>query len=415
MADFGYDVSNYVDVDPLFGNLQDFQDLIAQAHARSLKVIVDYVPNHTSDVHPWFIESKSGPDSPKRDWYIWRKGNQDGPPNNWASVFGGKSWEKHGDEYYMHSFLAEQPDLNWRNPDVVREMKNVLQFWLDLGVDGFRMDAIRRIFKDDQFRDNPPSNEGPKEKGNPEYDAQSHIYDMYRPEIHDMLLQFRHLLDSNESKDRKLAMVAEVWGDSRSATTFFGDADQKHPEFHLVFNFRMMHIPWDATSFRSRYEEFLEFTPKDCLPAIVLGSHDEHRLATRFGCHATRNACLMLMTLRGSPTVYNGDEIGMEDVEIPDDKIQDPWAIRTNMPSRSRDPGRTPMQWNSDPSTSFGFTQSGIAPWLPCHRDASTINVEHQRSDLNSLLSFYKKMIHHRKNNEILRLGTYHSIRVNSS
>eukprot|EP01114_Cavostelium_apophysatum_P004289 TRINITY_DN14487_c0_g1_i1.p1 TRINITY_DN14487_c0_g1~~TRINITY_DN14487_c0_g1_i1.p1 ORF type:complete len:557 (+),score=143.00 TRINITY_DN14487_c0_g1_i1:192-1673(+) len=414
MADFGYDVSDYNDVDPIFGNLDDFKELVKAAHARDLHIVVDYVPNHTSDEHPWFLEAKTSKTSAKRNWFIWKDPVNGKPPNNWVSQFGGSSWEldASSNQYYLHSFLKEQPDLEWRNPEVIKAMTDVLRFWLDLGVDGFRIDAIRRLFKHKDYIDNPlnPSGQIKLGKPNPEYDLQFHVNDMHQPEVHDVLRDFRKLLDTRETKQRPLAMVAEVWGDPKDTTTYFGDHDQKEPEFHLVFNFTMMHLPWSAAAFKKCYEDFESKCPKDCYTALVFGSHDEHRLVSRYGDSAARNAALLLLTLRGAPYIYYGDELGMSNGVITNNQIVDPWAIRTNNPQISRDPGRTPMQWNADPKTSFGFTGGDVKPWLPVHDNGVVVNVETELKDPNSLLNLYKRIITYRKQSTALKYGTYRSL-----
>jgi len=289
---------------------------------------------------------------------------------------------------------------------------NVLRHWLDIGVDGFRVDAIRRLFKHKLFSDNPPNlNMVVKGKRNSDaYDKQFHINDMHQPEVHEVLREFRRLLDSYEHKrkDKPLAMVAEVFGDPKDTITYFGDVEQKSPEFHLVFNFTMMHLPWSSKHFQNAYEEFEFKVPPNCFGALVFGSHDENRLVSRYGVAGSRVAALMLLTLKGAPYIYYGDEIGMVDGDIPVDKIQDPWAIRTGVSALSRDPGRTPMQWSPEVSTSAGFSsKEGVVPWLPTHKDASLINVETQNKDSNSLLNFYKQVIRYRKSSKTLTFGKY--------
>ena len=392
MADFGYDVANYCDIDPMFGTIDDFDQLVAQAHSLGLKIILDYVPNHTSNQHPWFLESRSSRDNPKRDWYIWRDAKPDGSlPNNWLSAFGGVAWEwdETTSQYYLHTFLKAQPDLNWRNPEVQAAMLDVLRFWLERGVDGVRIDVIFAIFKDFELRDNPPSRPGlihSKNRG--EYDTQQHIYDRNQPETHEMLREFRRLFD--RYGDRVLIGETHLfdWGE---LAKYYGQND----ELHIPFNFTLIYPTWDATIFRRLVDEYEAVLPSGAWPNYVLGSHDDHRIASRFGNAQARTAAMLLLTLRGTPTVYYGEEIGMSDVDIPADKIQDPWGLRVQGLAVGRDPGRTPMQWDAGPNA--GFTAADVEPWLPVGPDYRQVNVEVERGNPTSMLNLYRRLIQLRK------------------
>lgn len=400
MADFGYDVADYCNVDPLFGTLHDFDRLVAGAHARGLKVIIDYVPNHSSDLHPWFIESKSSRDNPKRDWYIWRDPAPEGrPPNNWQSLFGGPAWELDPatGQYYLHSFLKEQPDLNWRNPEVKAAMFDALRFWMDRGVDGFRVDVIWLLIKDDQFRDNPP---------NPDHDPNAPLaenryysdiplYSQNRPEVHEVIREMRAVLD--EYPDRVL--IGEIYLPFDQLVQYYGRDGLA--ECQLPFNFHLVIRPWSARGFAEAIHEYESLLPEGAWPNWVLGNHDQPRVATRAGVAQTRVAQMMLLTLRGTPTMYYGDEIGMDDVDIPADRLVDPQGL--DGPKHSRDPERTPMQW--DGSEHAGF--STASPWLPVAGDAARVNVAVEQEDSTSVLSFVHQLIALRQSTPALAIGGY--------
>ncbi|MEJ5224193.1 MAG: alpha-amylase family glycosyl hydrolase, partial [Anaerolineales bacterium] len=320
MADFGYDVADYCNVDPLFGTLDDFDRLVAGAHQRGIKIIIDWVPNHTSDQHPWFRESRASRDNPKRDWYIWRDARPDGSlPNNWGSFFGGPAWtfDPLTGQYYLHQFVKEQPDLNWRNPQVRAAMYDTLRFWLRRGVDGFRMDVIGLIIKDKDLRDNPLNpHADPNLPPNDLHGRLIHRYNMDQDEVHPILREIRAVLD--EFDDR--CAIGELWGEYDRWVRYYG---QHGEELHLPFNFRLMWEPWQAAAMRRSVDAMEAALPPFAWPNYVLGNHDQPRLATRFGGQAqARLAAMMLLTLRGTPTLYYGDELGMENGVIPPEKIQ---------------------------------------------------------------------------------------------
>ncbi|GIV57276.1 MAG: alpha-amylase [Rhodothermaceae bacterium] len=403
MADFGYDVADYTDVDPIFGDLATFDALVAEAHRRGLRVIIDIVPNHTSDRHPWFIASRSSRDNPKRDWYVWRDPAPDGgPPNNWLSVFGGPAWEydETTGQYYLHSFLKEQPDLNWRNPEVRRAMFDVFRFWLERGVDGFRIDVAHYIMKDPLFRDNPPNpHRGDYHKDMGEYDTQLHLYDKGHEDVHEVFRELRRLLD-DYSRDRPRFAVGEIHiFDWNAWVRYYGD---NLDELHMPFNFALLKAGWDARAIREVVDGLEAALPEGAWPNYVLGNHDEQRIATRYGRAQSRVAAMLLLTLRGTPTLYYGDEIGMREGVIPPEQQQDPWGLR--VPGLGRDGCRTPMQW--DASHAAGFT-TAPEPWLPVNDDYPTVNVAAELEDPRSMLTLYRRLLALRRQWPALHRGTY--------
>jgi len=405
MADFGYDVADYVDVDRLFGTLADFDRLLAEAHARGLRVLLDFVPNHTSDQHPWFLESRASRTSPRRDWYIWRDpAPGGGPPNNWLSVFGGSAWEWDAStgQYYYHAFLKEQPDVNWRNPAVQAAMLDVLRFWLDRGVDGFRIDALRQIIKDERLRDNPPNPAWLP--GQDPYLSQEHLYTADRPEIMDVVAQWRELADRHLGR----VLIGELYLPLARLVTYYGAGGRG---LHLPFNFHLILTAWQARSVGALIETYESVLPAGAWPNWVLGNHDQPRLASRVGQEQARVAAMLLLTLRGTPTIYGGDEIGMHDVPIPPDRLRDPVERRLPGLSLGRDPERTPMQWDDGPNA--GFTSG--SPWLPIAGDYQEINVQRQRDDPRSMLSLYRRLTDLRRATPALTVGTYRQVSVDDA
>jgi alpha-glucosidase len=402
MKDFGYDVSDYSGIHPLFGTFEDFDRLVRDAHARELKVILDFVPNHSSDQHPWFVESRTSRDNPKRDWYLWRDpAPGGGPPNNWLSCFGGSAWQydEPTGQYYYHAFLPEQPDLNWRNPEVVEAMLGVLRFWLDRGVDGFRVDVLWHLIKDDRFRDNPP-NPNWREGMDP-FQALIPLYTTDRPEVHGIVERMRRLFD--EYRDRVL--IGEIYLPLERLVQYYG-ADLKGA--HLPFNFQLIMAKWDARDIARLVAEYEEALPEGGWPNWVLGNHDQHRIASRVGPAQARVAAMLLLTLHGTPTLYYGDEIGMHDVAIPPDKVQDPFE--KNVPGRGlgRDPERTPMQWSAEAKA--GFTTG--EPWLPIAEDFARVNVEAERDDPTSMLTLYCRLIALRRGEPALEVGRFEPVQA---
>lgn len=424
MRDFGYDVADYTAIHPMFGTMADFDRLLDQAHDRGLHVLLDLVPNHTSDQHPWFLESRSSRDNPKRDWYIWHDpAANGGPPNNWVSHFGGPAWtfDERTDQYYNHQFLKEQPNLNYRNPQVLEAMQDVMRFWLDKGVDGFRVDVILLLLKDSQFRDEPPN---PRWDGVDPYDSLRHIYTVNLPEVHDIIRKMRGVLDEygdpqihaagssqGDSRRRVRAsdrmMVGETYVSNEQLARCYGE---NLDEMHLPFNFQLIRARWDARVIRHAVDAYEAALPRGGWPNWVLGNHDRVRLATRVGAEQARVANMLLLTMRGTPTTYYGEEIGMENVPIPSEFVQDPPAL--NQPEIAeivgRDPARTPMQWDAGPNA--GFTEDGVTPWLPIASDYRVRNVAVQEQEPTSLLSLYRALTRLRDDEPSLNVGDYASL-----
>ncbi|MDP6224937.1 MAG: alpha-amylase family glycosyl hydrolase [Anaerolineales bacterium] len=415
MADFGYDVSDHCDIHPLFGTLQTMDALLQAAHQRDLCVMLDFVPSHTSEQHQWFQESRASRSNPKRDWYTWRDTGPDGgPPNNWLSIFGGPAWEwdAHTRQYYLHTYLKEQPDLNWRNPAVKEAMFSVVRFWLERGVDGFRVDAAHGFMKDPVLRDNPPNrnNAAIGYESMDAYDSQLHVNDRGHPDIHAVYRELRALLDEY-SRARPRFTVGEIhifdW--SKWASYYGANLD----EIHMPGNFTLVRIPWRASLVRGKVDELEAALPAGAWPNHVLGNHDEHRIASRYGAAAARTAAMLLLTLRGTPTLYYGDEIGMLNVTVPAEKCQDPWPQRSGKPELSRDPQRSPMQWDARPGAGF----SGPAvhgdlpePWLLFHPEYQRLNVATQRDEPGSMLDLYRCLLRLRRETPALTHGEYRAL-----
>lgn len=403
MADFGYDVADYTDVDPMFGTLADFDALVEGAHERDMKVIIDWVPNHSSSRHPWFLESRSSRDNPKRDWYVWKDPAPDGSaPNNWISVFSGPAWtfDEHTGQYYLHTFLAEQPDINWRNDETRAAMLDTLRFWLRRGVDGFRLDACHFAMKDPLYRSNPVLDvprHGYKDMG--DYDSLDHVHDRGHPDIHDLFREVRAVLDGFSAEQPRFS-VGEIHLEGEEWASYYGDGD----ELHMPYHFGMLHGDWTASWARQVVETQEAVLPQGAWPNYVLGNHDEIRIATRYGDRRARLATLMLLTLRGTPTLYYGDELGMVQADIPTDQQQDPWGRR--QPGLGRDGCRTPMQWT--PGKSAGFTTG--RPWLATVDPDGTRNFQAQLGDPDSMLSLTRRLIEVRKGSQALRSGSYEAI-----
>ena len=410
MKDFGYDVSDYTDVDPLFGTLGDFDRLLAAAHERGIAMIVDWVPNHTSDQHPWFLASRAGRDDPKRDWYVWRDAKPDGsPPNNWLSSFGGPAWtwDPRTRQYYLHSFLEEQPDLNWRNPDVRRAMLGTLEFWLERGVDGFRIDVAHAVMKDPDLRDNPPAPAGSRvlHKDVGQYGTQLHLYDRGHADTHGVYRDVRRLLDRYSGTRQRVSIGEIHLFEPADLVSYYGaDLD----ELHMPFNFTLLSVPWSAEAVRRTVDAMEAALPRGAWPNWVLGNHDESRIASRIGPAAARSAMLLLLTLRGTPTLYYGDELGMEDVPVPPELAQDPWGRNVPGLGLGRDPQRAPMPW--DGSSNAGFTRTGVRPWLPLPTDAATRSVEAQTARPDSMLALTRSLLAMRRAHPALQRGSYRPV-----
>ncbi len=400
MYDFGYDIADYEDIDPLFGTRADFDHLIAEAHQRGLKIMMDLVINHSSHLHAWFKESRSSRHNPKADWYIWKDKPADRKyPNNWASAFGGPAWEwdETRQQFYYHMFLKEQPDLNWRNPDLRRAVFSSIKFWLDRGVDGFRLDVVNGYFKDAQLRDNPP-----RFTLNPltiEMQRQQRIYDCDQPELFDAYREFRALLDSYSER----GSVGEVMGDDPKRVASYAGKDK----LHMAFNFGFTHQPWRPLAFQQAITAWDSAVAPDAWPCYVLSNHDNPRHVTRhgegpFADQRAKVAAALLLTLRGTPFLYMGEEIAMRSPRLARNDLADPYDKRLWPFHKRRDSSRTPMQWDDSPNA--GFTSG--RPWLPVGAN-NKISVAAQQDDPNSVLSFYRALLKLRRQSPGLRRGKF--------
>jgi alpha-glucosidase len=429
MADFGYDVSDYCNVDPMFGTLKDFDALINRVHELGLKLIMDFVPNHTSNQHAWFLESRSSKDNPKRDWYLWHDPCSDGmgpperrPPNNWLSHFGGTAWtwDEKTQQFYMHSFLPQQPDLNWRNPDVRNAMFNAMRFWLDRGVDGFRMDVLWLLIKDAQYRDNPINPDW--KPGTSSFGRFLPLYTANRPETHEIVAEMRTILETYPG-DRLL--IGEIYLPIDELVQYYGASAPEGTETapqdltaaaitgprlkgaQLPFNFHLIQTAWKAQSIACLIRDYEAALPPGAWPNWVLGNHDQMRLATRIGLEQARVAGMLLLTLRGTPTLYYGDELGMKDGVIRPDQVQDP--AEKNQPGigMGRDPERTPMVWTN--SDNAGFTTG--RPWLPISPDFTLYSVATEMKDPRSVLSLYRSLLALRRKHAALHSGDVYGVK----
>ena len=392
MKDFGYDISDYYSIEPTYGTMTDFEDLLRDAHSRGIKIIIDLVVNHTSDQHPWFLESCRSANGPKGDWFIWRDARPDGsPPSNWISVFGGSAWQwnEQRQQYYMHSFMTEQPDLNWESPDVRQAMTQVMRFWLDKGVDGFRVDAIDFLGKNYAFPDEPPDIMYDSRKP---YSRLNHIYSRDTENMYDYL----RLMDSvvREYDNRFLILESFI-------------LKRNHPELYwryyreinspvsLPFNFELIFSEWSAKKIQSFLDSFQAGLREKDEPVFAIGNHDNPRFVSKTNRYAARSAALLLLTLPGLCFIYNGDEIGMSGT-LSGSNHQD---------NNGRDGSRTPMQWSNYPYGGF----SNVKPWLPLSKDCTTVNVDSQLNDPQSLINLYGWLISLRHRSKALRHGSYRS------
>lgn len=397
MIDSGYDIADYKSIDPIFGTLEDFDQLVAEAHRRDLRILLDLVPNHTSSQHSWFLESRASRQNPKRSWYIWQDARPGGrPPNNWMSIFGGSAWEwdEASGQYYYHAFLKEQPDLNWRNPEVQDAMLDVMRFWLERGVDGFRIDVVWHLIKDALFRDNP---------ANPSYTPEQSpylslltTYSADQPEVIEVISRMRSLVDQYDDR----VLIGEIYLPIERTIRYYGP---NGAALHLPFNFQLIQLPWEAGKIGQAIDRYEGMLPVHGWPNWVLGNHDRTRVASRIGRDQARVAAVLLLTLRGTPTIYYGEEIGMTDATIPNDRMVDTRGVR--QPGRSRDPVRTPMQWSDGPHAGFGAAE----PWLPVHDNYRQTNVAHATQDDGSMLVLYRRLLLLRRSEPALHVGSYRS------
>lgn len=403
MDDAGYDVADFTGVDPVFGSLSDFERLLEALHENDIRLILDFVPNHTSDEHPWFQEARSARDSPKRDWYIWADPAPDGgPPTNWRSRFGGSAWtyDEATDQYYYHSFLESQPDLNWRNPEVRRALFDVMRFWLEKGVDGFRVDAAAVLAVDALLRDDPPAPEA--DESTPPPERQERVFTNYRPEVLDWLVEMREVID--EFTDRVLLGEVDTSGDR--IADFYGRPER--PMIELPLNYVLLEASWDPPSVASAIEEYLDLLPSHAWPNWAMGSHDKTRIASRIGREQARCAAMLLFTLPGTPIFYAGDELGLEDEPIPAEEESDPFAERVPGYGLGRDPERAPMPWNGQENAGFSEGE----PWLPVAGNRERQNVAALRSRSDSILHLYRRLIALHHEESALQGKDYETVRA---
>ncbi len=405
MMDFGYDVADSRDVDPIFGNLDDFDELLEQAHRRNLKIVIDQIPSHTSNEHPWFVESRKSRDNPKSDWYVWADPCDDGtPPNNWLSIFGGSAWqwEPRRQQYYLHNFLASQPDLNFHQPDVVDAVLDNLRFWLDRGVDGFRLDAINFCYQDKQLRDNPakPADLRTGRGFSPDnpYAYQFHYYNNTQPENIEFIERIRQLLDQYPG----VTSLGEISSEDSVATM----AEYVAPgRLHMSYSFELLTEDFSASYIRSTVER-LEADLAEGWACWAISNHDVERVISRWGRHGQSDDFALMLTamlcsLRGSACIYHGEELGLPEADLPYEELQDPYGLAFWPDFKGRDGCRTPMPWDSSPGAGF----SAAKPWLPIPESHRRLAVESQQSDTNSTLNRFRELIAWRQSQPALRMG----------
>lgn len=407
MKDFGYDVSDYRDIDPLFGTLDDFRALVQRAHSLGLKVMIDQVLSHTSDQHPWFVESRSSQDNPKADWYVWADAKDDGtPPNNWLSIFGGSAWQWDTArlQYYMHNFLTSQPDLNFHNPQVQQALLDDVRFWLELGVDGYRLDTANFYFHDKELRSNPgrgkPTGEDPAVDSVNPYGWQWHKFDKSQPENLKFLQRLRALLD--EYPDT--TMVGEIGDDDGLAR--MAEYTSGGDKLHMAYCFDLLGTAHTAGFYHALFARFLKIVGNGW-PCWALSNHDCQRVASRWDgdepdARLLRLGAAMQMSLRGSPCIYQGDELGLTEAKIAFEDLQDPFGITMWPKFKGRDGCRTPMPWSAkEPHGGFGPAK----PWLPVAAEHLPLAVDQQSGDAGSLLAYYTRLLHWRRGHQVLVKG----------
>ena len=398
MHDFGYDISDYRIIDPEFGSEEDVQKLLHDAHDRNIRVIFDMVLNHTSSEHAWFKESSSSLHNPRRDFYIWQEGHGHKRPNNWYAAFGGRAWslDKRTGQYYLHSFLEQQPDLNWRNEEMVTALFGEMAYWLDIGVDGFRLDVINLIVKDKELRNNPYGWGG---RPRP-YDMQHHIYDRNQIESHEKLRTFRKWIDTYQDRMLVGEIMVEKPGSPELAASYLGNGTD---ELHLAFDFSFTWLPWNAQIWKSAAIRWYSAIPEQGWPSWVFSNHDVKRAFSRWkNCSGrARIAAFFLLTQKGTPFLYYGEELGMEDLPVCKGDLRDPVGKKYWPFHKGRDGSRRPMKWDDSPYNGF----SSVSPWLPVDTNPVSI-VSKQKENRESLLYLYHDLIQMRNHDITLRIGT---------
>ena len=406
MKDMGYDVADYRDVDPVFGTLADFDGLVARAHELGLKVIIDQVLSHTSDLHPWFKESAASPDGPKSDWYVWADGREDGtPPTNWPAMFGGPAWEwnTRRRQYYLHNFLIEQPDLNFHNPAVQDAILDDMRFWLERGVDGFRLDTVNFYHHDDDLRDQPPLPQHVRDHALVPRDMQDMIYQKTQPENLPFVERMRALTDEFDAR----MMVGEIGDSGDRALKVMSDYTKGESRLHMAYSFEMLSHAYSAAHFRHNIEGFFG-TAHDGWPCWSLSNHDVIRHVTRWQNQAAnlhdlaRQSVAMLMAFEGSVGIYQGEELGQTETALDYEELTDPQGLRFWPEDKGRDGCRTPMVWEGD-DPQGGFSDG--TPWLPVKAPQQAHAVDRQEAANDSVLHAYRETIAFRQNSEVLRRG----------
>lgn len=415
MKDFGYDVADYRGVDPIFGDIGDFRRLMRESKKRGIRIVLDLVANHSSDEHPWFAEARASRSAPKHGWYLWVP-DTGKPPNNWKALFElGSAWHKNAatGERYLGTFTRHQPEFDWRNKEVRAAFYDIMRYWYDLGVDGFRLDVATAYMKDPQLRSNPFSF-----RAVPDF-FQNHIYDRNHTDFHEVFREMRRVADGvsadGNTADKTMAsrpgervLIGETHGqDALLAASCHGG---KGDELHMAFNFDFLHQPWAALAFRASAERWYALLPHGAWPNFTLSNHDQPRHIWRYRTKdpavtqaRAKVAAAMLLTLRGTPFLYYGEEIGMSCVRLPRAALRDPVGINTwPLGFLGRDPERTPMQWDDSPDAGFGST----SPWLPLNPDSKSLNVEAQREVPDSLLSWYRSLMALRRAENALQSGS---------
>ncbi len=411
-ADFGYDVEDYYQIDPIFGTMKDFEELLRVAHEHEIKILLDLVLNHTSDQHEWFKQSRKSRENPYRDFYIWRDGKKPKgrkPPNNWKSFFGGPAWtyDPQTDQWYYHHFLPEQPDLNYRNPQVKKEMFKMTKFWLDKGVDGFRLDVIHHIFEDPELKDNPWSWRLFPSDHSDAFLFQEHRYCQDLPENIEFVKELRTLVEQHEPPR---VLLGEVLGPPERVRKYYGP---NNDGLHLVFNFTFTSCPFKAKKFLKVISTIESTLPEPFHPCYVFSNHDRPRMISRVGNdeRKARLLAFLQMTLRGTPVIYHGEEIGMRQARIPRKRLQDPVGKKfwfSPIPV-GRDGCRTPMQWSDDKNAGFSKCNEKDL-WLPVEKHYREVNVKRQQNNPQSMLSFYRALIRFRKEHDEILFGTIENI-----
>ena len=401
MRDFGYDIADFCTIDPVFGTMADFDRLLEALHQAGIRLILDLVPNHTSSDHPWFAESGSSRSNARANWYLWSDpAANGGPPNNWKSRFGGSAWEwsEARRQFYCHTFLVEQPDLNWRCDAVRQAIAEVMRFWLRKGVDGFRVDASAVLIKDDLLRDNPPNPDADEKMPPPQRDLP--VFTDDRPEAMGCIEMMRQVLDEFDGR----VLCGEVQGKTDRIGHFYGS---DKPRLHLPLNFALLDSEWNVLSLQAALDAYFNALPEGGWPVWLIGGHDKQRVASRIGQAQARVLAMLLLTLRGTPFFYMGDEIGKERSPVPHDRVQDPFEKLVPGHGLGRDGERTPMRW--DDGANGGFTAG--EPWMPMH-DQPSRNVARLSRERGSILGLYRELIDLRRRHICLQEGDYRPLRT---